>query len=192
MQTKRALFLDRDGVININRVENIRTWEQFVFEEGSLAALGRLGATDYTVLVITNQSGIGRGHMTQETVDEIHTRMGEQVAAVGGRITRVYYCPHHPDESCTCRKPSPELVLRGRDEFDLDLTQSYFIGDWVDDIRAARAAGVTPVLVRTGRGEKALAEMQALNMPLPEIFENLSAAADWILQQEYSAEKIGT
>lgn len=190
MANQRAVFLDRDGVINLNRPDNVRSWEQFIFEPGALDALRRLGASDLLVLVVTNQSGIGRGHMTQETVEDIHARMRAHIEGVGGRITQVYFCPHIPDDNCICRKPSPGMLLQGRDEFGLDLAQAYFIGDWVDDIRAARAAGVTPLLVRTGRGEKALAEMQTLEMPLPIILDNLSAAVDWILQQEDSAKQV--
>jgi D-glycero-D-manno-heptose 1,7-bisphosphate phosphatase len=190
MNKLRAVFLDRDGVINVNRVDNVRTWEQFSFEDGSLEAFARLGATDFRVIVISNQSGIGRGHMAQATVDEIHRRMSQEVARVGGRIDRVYYCPHILEDQCTCRKPSPEMLLRGRDEFSLDLARSYFIGDWVDDIRAARIAHVTPLLVRTGRGESALNEMQTQEIPVPEIFENLNAAVTWILEREMTIAQV--
>jgi D-glycero-D-manno-heptose 1,7-bisphosphate phosphatase len=184
MKKQRAVFLDRDGVINVNRAENVRTWEEFVFEHGSLEALARLDTSDFRVLVITNQSGIGLGHMTRESVIEIHTQMTEHVANFGGRIDRVYFCPHTRQDRCNCRKPSPEMLLRGQDDFGLDLEASYLIGDWVDDILAARHAGVTPLLVRTGRGESALKEMRALEIEVPNTFENLSAAIDWILQRD--------
>lgn len=184
MTRQRAVFLDRDGVINVNRPNNVRTWEQFVFETRSLDALARLGASDFRIIVITNQSGIGRGHMPQSAVEEIHRRMIEQSASVGARIDRVYFCPHIPEDQCSCRKPLPGMLLRGKAEFDLDLANSYLVGDWVDDIRAARAAGVTPLLVRTGRGEHALTEMRAQNMELPRIVQNLDAAVTWILERE--------
>ena len=186
MDKPRAIFLDRDGVINVNRVENVRSWEQFVFEQGSLEALGRLGATDFRLLVVTNQSGIARGHMTQATVDEIHARMTAELAHAGARIERVYFCPHSKESDCACRKPAPGMIYQGRDEFGLDLAGSYFIGDWIDDVRAARAAGVIPLLVRTGRGEAAVAEMRASGIVLPEILDNLSAAVNWILEREYA------
>lgn len=188
MNKPRAVFLDRDGVINKNRSDNVRTWEEFVFEQGALEALACLGETDFCVIVISNQSGIGRGHMTQATVDQIHRRMSREVALAKGRIDRVYYCPHTPEDQCSCRKPSPELLWRAGDEFSLDLGGSYFVGDWVDDIRAARGAGVIPILVRTGRGQMALAEMQRLEMPLPGIFDNLRAAVEWILERELTLE----
>ena len=127
--------MDRDGVINENRDDNVRAWDHFTFETGSLDAVARLGATDFRIFVITNQSGIGRGHMTRATVDDIHAWMIHEVELKGGRIDRVYYCPHTPEDACTCRKPLPEMLYRGRDEFNIDLSHSYMIGDWVDDIR---------------------------------------------------------
>lgn len=184
MNHARAIFLDRDGVINVNRVDNVRAWEQFVFERGVLRALEKVAQTDFRLIVITNQSGIARQHMTEATVQQIHRQMIGEIARAGGRIDRVYYCPHIAEDECTCRKPSPEMVLRGRDEFSLDLAQSYLIGDWVDDIRAARNAGVFPLLVRTGRGESALAEMRAQQIELPIVVQDLAAAVEWILERE--------
>lgn len=178
----RAIFLDRDGVINVNRPNNVTRWDEFKFESGSLEALARLAATDFYLIVVSNQSAIGRGQMTRAVLDSIHAQMQAEVARVGGRIDRVYYCPHTPEEKCACRKPAPEMLERGRDEFALDLTQSFFIGDWIDDVRAARNAGVIPILVRTGRGARALVELQNAGVPLPEVFENLAAAVEWILE----------
>lgn len=181
---QRAIFLDRDGVINVNRTDNVRTWDEFVFEKGSLDALARLGKTDFRIIVITNQSGIARGHMTRETVEEIHAQMSAEIARVGGRVDRVYFCPHLPEDHCACRKPSPEMLERGRAELNLNLQQSYLVGDWVDDIRAARHAGVTPILVRTGRGESALAEMRAQGENVPQVLESLAQAVEWLLARE--------
>lgn len=179
---KRAVFLDRDGVINKNRPDNVKVWDEFVFEAGSQDALARLGASEFQIVVVSNQSGIGRGQMTSETVDAIHSQMIGMIAPAGGRIDRIYYCPHRPEDNCTCRKPSPELLLRARDELKLDLAHSYFVGDWIDDVRAAQRAGVTPLLVLSGRGNHALEEMRLAEMPPPRIFENLDAAVSWILQ----------
>lgn len=180
----RAVFLDRDGVINVNRPNNVTAWHEFVFETGSLPALVRLAETDFQLIVVSNQSGIGRGQMTRSTVDEIHAQMKRVIEHAGGRLDRIYYCPHAPQDQCTCRKPSPEMLLNGRADLDLDLTQSFFIGDWIDDVRAARNAGVTPLLVRTGRGADALQEILRANLPLPDIFDNLAHAVAWILEQQ--------
>lgn len=180
---RRAIFLDRDGVINVNRPNNVKQWSEFCFENGAREALARLSRRDYFLIIVSNQSGIGRGQMTRAAVDEIHARMVLEIERAGGRIDRIYYCPHAPEEQCACRKPSAEMLRRGGAEFALDLGQSFFVGDWIDDVRAARDAGVTPLLVRTGRGEAAVQEMQRVEIPLPEIFTDLSQAVDWILQR---------
>ena len=184
----RAVFLDRDGVINVNRPNNVTAWHEFEFETDSLDALVRLSETDFHLIVVSNQSGIGRGQMTRATVEEIHAQMKRTIELAGGRIDRIYYCPHTPQDQCSCRKPSPEMLLNGRTELELDLVQSFFVGDWIDDVRAARNAGVTPLLVRTGRGDKALEEIRRANLPLPDTFENLAHAVDWILDQQQPRE----
>jgi D-glycero-D-manno-heptose 1,7-bisphosphate phosphatase len=176
--------LDRDGVINKNLPSNVTRWEEFEFEAQSVAAIVRLAQTDFALVVITNQSGIGRGQMTTASVEAIHARMRQEVSRAGGRIDRVYFCPHLPGDGCACRKPAPGLILQACDELGLDLGRSYFIGDWVDDIRAAQNAQVTPILVLTGRGAEALDTLRANSLGLPERFANLSEAVSWILKQE--------
>jgi D-glycero-D-manno-heptose 1,7-bisphosphate phosphatase len=191
MQKQRAVFIDRDGVINVNRVDHVRTWEQFVFEAGALDALCKLGASDFRVIVITNQAAIGRGQTTRQAVEAIHAQMTREIVRAGGRVDRVYFCPHLPEDGCACRKPQPEMLLRGRAEFTLEMRDSFFIGDWVDDVRAARSAGVTPILVRTGRGERALGEMRAADVELPNVFKDLGEAVAWILERERVVQKSG-
>lgn len=180
---RRAVFLDRDGVINVNRPENVTSWQEFVFEAGALPALAQLAASDFVLIVVSNQSGIGRGQMTRATVDEIHAQMQDAIERAGGRIDRIYYCPHAPQDGCACRKPAPEMLLRAHTELGVALEQSFFVGDWIDDVRAARNAGVTPLLVRTGRGISALEEIRRAELPPPAIFENLAHAVEWILEQ---------
>lgn len=177
----RAVFLDRDGVINKQRPDHVKSWDEFEFEAGALDALARLARSDLKVVVISNQSGIGRGLMTEEAVQEIHARMIEQIAQAGGRMDRIYFCPHAPEAGCTCRKPQPTMLYWAAADLGLDLEGSFLVGDWVDDIRAGHSVGCTTLLVRTGRGEQALTELQACNLPLPVIVPNLGAAVDWIL-----------
>lgn len=181
--SRRAVFLDRDGVINVNRPDNVTSWHEFVFEDGALSALAQLAASDLYLIVVSNQSGIGRGQMTRATVDDIHARMRDAIERAGGRLDRIYYCPHAPQDHCACRKPAPEMLFRARAELGVVLEQSFFIGDWIDDVRAARNAGVTPLLVRTGRGISALQEIERANLTPPAIFENLAHAVEWILEQ---------
>ncbi len=150
--SKAAVFLDRDGVINRDRPDYVKSWEDFEFLPGVLDAFRVLASGPHQVVVVSNQSCIGRGLVSRETVDEIHARMTEAIRRSGGRIDTVYYCPHRPDEDCPCRKPRPGLILSAARELDIDLTASWLIGDDLRDLEAAKAAGVRPVLVRTGHG----------------------------------------
>jgi D-glycero-D-manno-heptose 1,7-bisphosphate phosphatase len=168
-----AVFLDRDGVINKDRPDYVRSWEEFEFLPGVLEALRVLAAGPHQVVVVSNQSGIGRGLVSRETVDEIHARMTEAVRRSGGRIDAVYYCPHRPDEDCPCRKPRPGLILKAARELDIDLAGSWLVGDDLRDLESAVAAGVRPVLVRTGHGRD-LPETALAGLPGPvDVFDGL-------------------
>ncbi|OQY81536.1 MAG: D-glycero-beta-D-manno-heptose-1,7-bisphosphate 7-phosphatase [Chloroflexi bacterium UTCFX4] len=188
MDSRRAIFLDRDGVINVNRSPYVMAWQEFVFETDALTALAQLAQTDFLLVVVSNQSGIGRGQMTRAAVEEIHARMRRAIADAGGRLDRIYYCPHAPTDGCECRKPAPGMLLRGSAELNIDLARSFFVGDWIDDVRAARRAGVTPLLVQTGRGAHALQEIQHAQLAPPAIFDNLMRAAEWLLGQAHSSQ----
>lgn len=156
---KPAIFLDRDGVLNRDRPNYVKSWAEFEFLPGALEALRRLTASSYAIVVVSNQSAIGRGVVARENVDEIHFHMVRAIREAGGRIDAIYYCPHGPDDGCGCRKPHPGLLLRAAKELNLDLAASWFIGDSSSDMEAALAAGVHPILVRTGHGRTALPEL---------------------------------
>jgi D-glycero-D-manno-heptose 1,7-bisphosphate phosphatase len=151
LTTYQAIFLDRDGVLNRERADYVKCWEEFELLPGVLPALARLAALQRPVLVITNQSGIGRGRMSRAAVDEIHRRLQVLVQGQGGRIDAFYVCPHRPDEGCGCRKPQPGLLLQAAQDFGLDLGQCLMIGDALTDYQAAVAAGCACCLVMTGR-----------------------------------------
>jgi D-glycero-D-manno-heptose 1,7-bisphosphate phosphatase len=153
-----TIFLDRDGVINENRSDYVKSWNEFCFLPGSKEAIAMLTRAGHRLVVCTNQAGIARGILPRETVEEIHRRMVAEIAEVGGSIERVYYCPHGKDENCFCRKPQPGMLLRARDELGLEMHDALFIGDSISDIRAALAAGVHPMLVLTGLGMEHLRE----------------------------------
>ncbi len=153
---RRAVFIDRDGVICRNRKDHVKCWEEFVFLPGALEALAWLNCSDLLVIVITNQAIINRGMVPVEVVEDIHSRMLQAVHAAGGRIDRVLYCPHRPDENCACRKPQPGLLFQAAGEMDIDLPQSYLIGDAQSDMVAGRLAGCHRYLVLTGRGRREL------------------------------------
>jgi D-glycero-D-manno-heptose 1,7-bisphosphate phosphatase len=180
----RAIFLDRDGVICENRSDYVKSWHEFQFLPGakrSLAALSRLGLP---IIVVTNQSMIGRGLISADTVEEIHERMAAEVAAYGGRIDRIIYCPHHPEERCGCRKPKPGMLVRAAEEIGIDLTRSYFVGDAVSDLLAAQQVGCQPFLVLTGRGFQQLISALCLVNQRFTVTHKLMGATNHILRAE--------
>jgi D-glycero-D-manno-heptose 1,7-bisphosphate phosphatase len=147
-----AVFLDRDGVINENRDAHVCAWEEFRFLPGSLDAIAQLSAAGVRIFVVTNQAVINRGGMSHGQLHAIHERMSFEIRRHGGCIESVLYCPHRPEEGCTCRKPQPGLLLWAAREHRLDLAHTVVIGDALADIEAGKAAGCETVLVLTGRG----------------------------------------
>jgi D-glycero-D-manno-heptose 1,7-bisphosphate phosphatase len=183
----RAIFLDRDGVINRNREDYVKHWHEFVFLPNVFAALRYLAATDYWVVVITNQSAVGRGLMSRAALDALHARMLGEIRRNGGRIDAVLYCPHRPEESCACRKPRPGLLHEAARLFDLDLRASCMVGDNESDVYAALATGVRPLLVSGGHGHLAERRLRAAGMHDYTRVPDLLGAVDSILGQEQSA-----
>lgn len=175
-----AILLDRDGVINCNRCDHVKTWDEFQFLPGALSALARLARLELPVIVISNQGAIGRGLMTGAAADEINRLMIAEVCLAGGRIDDVLYCPHRPEEGCACRKPRPGLLLQAAERWRLDLAASVLIGDAEADIVAAQSAGCRPLLVLTGRGTEQLAAMRAAGRDGFAVADNLLAAVDWL------------
>nr|HET6904413.1 D-glycero-beta-D-manno-heptose 1,7-bisphosphate 7-phosphatase [Ktedonobacteraceae bacterium] len=176
-----TIFLDRDGVINENRSDYVKSWQEFRFLTGSREAIAKLTRAGYRIIVCTNQAAIARGYIASDTVDDIHRRMIASIAEVGGVIEHVYYCPHGKDEQCACRKPRPGLLLRARDELGVDLNDALFIGDSMTDVRAGIAAGVRPILVLSGLGvDQFRNHYQEAEKPF-RIMLNLVHAADCIV-----------
>ncbi|MGE5618404.1 MAG: D-glycero-beta-D-manno-heptose 1,7-bisphosphate 7-phosphatase [Sphingomonadaceae bacterium] len=148
----KAVFVDRDGVINRNRGSHVKSWKEFDFLPHVVEALAELTRHGFRTVVLTNQAAINRGIISRETVEEIHARMVAVLEAAGARIDGVFYCPHRPEEGCGCRKPEPGLLFQAADRLKLDLPGSYLIGDALTDLLAGMAAGCRPILVLTGRG----------------------------------------
>ena len=160
MNARPAAFIDRDGTINIdthylNRAEQI----QLIPRAGE--AIARLNQAGYPVIIITNQSAIARGILTETGLRAIHRELKRQLSAHNATIDAIYYCPHHPDgkDNCTCRKPAPGLILRAASEHNIDLAGSIMIGDKATDLEAGWHAGCGAALVSTGLGEDALTEI---------------------------------
>lgn len=149
--TGDVVFVDRDGVINRNLPDSVRSWDDFEFLPGALEGIAALTAAGRRVVVITNQATVGRGHTSVAQLEEVHRRMREEVLEHGGRIEAVYACTHTPDDGCDCRKPSPGLLLRAARELELDPAEAVLIGDHQTDLDAAGAAGMAAILVLSGR-----------------------------------------
>lgn len=180
----RAVFLDRDGVINRDSADYITRLEQFEFLPGSLDALRRLSQAGFSLIVVTNQSALGRGWMPAAELVRIHDHLRASVAGEGGRILDIRVCPHRPSDGCACRKPRPGLVQAAAAAHDIDLRSAVLIGDSRRDIECAQRAGVgTAILVQTGNGEQAAGELAALGMPPDLVADDLARAAEWMLAQ---------
>lgn len=150
--TVGAIFLDRDGVLNENRLDHVKGWAEFRFIPGVLQALRDLMRLNAPIFVVSNQAAINRRLVSRATVDDIHRRMIAQVRRAGADIRAVLYCPHEPSEGCACRKPAPGLIFEAAARFDIDLGRSVLVGDAWTDIVAGQRADCRTVLVRTGRG----------------------------------------
>ncbi len=145
----RAVFLDRDGVLNVKLPENryVRSWEEFTFRDGVVEALRMLRAGGYLLIVVTNQRGIGRGLMSEEDLAGVHRRMSSELAKEGVILDAVLHCPHDVGENCRCRKPRPGMLEEAIALHDVDPARSYIVGDSESDLAAGRAVGVAGILV---------------------------------------------
>ena len=177
----KLIVLDRDGVINHDSDEYIKSTDEWVPIDGSLEAIARLNHGGYTVVVASNQSGIARGYFDIETLAAMHRKMADLLDKLGGRIDAIFYCPHGPKDNCDCRKPKPGMLLEIGQRFNVSLEDVIFIGDSVTDIKAAANANARSVLVRTGKGEKAEKILQAENKTDIPVYDDLAAAVTAIL-----------
>jgi D-glycero-D-manno-heptose 1,7-bisphosphate phosphatase len=178
----KLLVLDRDGVINHDSDQFIKSPEEWRPIPGSLEAIARLNQAGYRVVVATNQSGIGRGLFGMSTLTAIHEKMFKALGQVGGRIDAVFYCPHAANSNCDCRKPKPGMLVQIGLRFGVDMKDVPAIGDGLRDLQAAQTVGARPILVLTGKGEKTLA---AGNLPPgTAVFPDLAFAATALLAGE--------
>ena len=178
----KLVILDRDGTINEDSDEFVKTPEEWVPLPGSLEAIARLNHAGWHVVVASNQSGLGRGLFDVSTLNAMHAKMNQLLAAVGGRVDAVFYCPHGPDDGCRCRKPEPGLYEQIGERYGLDLKDVPVVGDSARDVLAAVAAGCEPHLVLTGKGETYRHRSLPDSFP-PEtrVHADLAAFADFLL-----------
>ena len=179
MANVKTAILDRDGVINFDSTAYIKSPDEWTAIPGSLEAIARLNHAGWRVVVATNQSGLARGYFDMDTLNDIHQKMHQQLAVLGGRIDSVFICPHGPDDGCNCRKPLPGLFLDIAKRYELNLSHCVAVGDSLRDIEAAYSTNCQTALVLTGNG------MKTQQQPLPDgcsIHSDLAAVVDYWLK----------
>ena len=185
MATSPAIFLDRDGVIIENRADYVRSWADVVIYPQALSVLARLRGFSYKVVIVTNQSVVGRGGISLKEAQAINERLVAKIVEAGGRIDGVFMCPHAPRDGCDCRKPLPGLLLQAAQTLPIDLSSSWMIGDALTDLMAGKAAGVKrTALVLTGRGEAQMERPEAERIKPFSVYDDLSAALNKLVDWE--------
>jgi len=178
----RAVFFDRDGVINkeVNYLDSI---DKVEILPGIAKAIKLLNDNRFKVVVITNQSGVARGYFTEDKLNEIHGFILGELSKESAFMDAVYHCPHHPDDNCECRKPKPGLIKRAEKELDIDLKHSYLIGDTISDMKAGLNAGVKCILVLTGYGKEERTKLKDMDLEIDFIAQDVLSAVSWILKE---------
>ena len=183
---RSAVFLDRDGTLN-EEVSYLSHPEQLRLIPGTLEALRQLQAQRYLCIIITNQSGIARGYFSERELNEVHGELRQMLRAAQADVDAIYYCPHHPTSGqgvyrsdCSCRKPQPGLLLQAAKDFDIDLANSYMIGDKASDLLAGIAAGCHTILTLTGYGRQSQNSLENNSIAPDYIARDLKDAAKWI------------
>lgn len=189
---KKAIFLDRDGTLNVEK-EYLFQEKYLDLEEGTTEALQIFRDLGYVLLVVTNQSGVARGYYTEEDLEIFHEAFQARLMQAGQKVDKFYYCPHHPEKGigkykkdCTCRKPSTGMIEEGLKEFGIARELSYMVGDTVADVQAGLRAGLTPVLVRTGHGKMEEKKVSDITEKEVKIFDNVLSFAKYLKQKERS------
>lgn len=180
----QAIFLDRDGTINRERADYVKSWQEYEWLPGVLAALALLARLEVPILVVTNQSVVGRGIIAAGALNAIHEKLRCEATAAGGRIDNFLVCPHVPADNCDCRKPKPGLLLQAAAIYGVNLSHCIFVGDSITDLQASNAAGCRCILVRTGRQGAAIDSLAAAVVDRSRtllIVDDLCAAAQQIM-----------
>jgi D-glycero-D-manno-heptose 1,7-bisphosphate phosphatase len=147
-----VLVLDRDGVINYDSDSYIKSVSEWIPIEGSIEAVAEFSRAGFRIVVVTNQSGLGRGLLKETILEDIHSKLESKVESLGGKIDGIFFCPHHPKKNCECRKPKIGLLKKAEHSLQASLKNSFFVGDSYTDLQCAVNFGLTPILVRSGKG----------------------------------------
>ncbi|KYK28097.1 hypothetical protein AYK20_01675 [Thermoplasmatales archaeon SG8-52-1] len=175
----KVVFLDRDGVISRDSPDHIKSWEEFHFLPKVKDALKMLNQNGFKIILITNQSVIARKMVTPEGLDYIHNMMKKEIKESGGRIEKIYFCPHHPDDGCNCRKPKPGMLLKAIKENNIDPEKSFMVGDRMMDVKAGKKVGCTSIIIPSELGKK---EMIESSVKPDYVAKDLIDASKWIIK----------
>ena len=180
--SQSLVILDRDGVINHDSDDYIKSVDEWSPIPGSIEAIAQLSQAGYKVIIATNQSGLARGYFDEITLANIHSTMRSLVEHAGGTIDAVFYCPHGPDDNCACRKPLPGMLDQIETEFNTSVENAFFIGDTEKDIDVALAKHCRPILVRTGKGAATEKQLNSEKKARVIFADDLASAVDFILK----------
>jgi D-glycero-D-manno-heptose 1,7-bisphosphate phosphatase len=180
---RATVFLDRDGTIT-EEVGYLDNPDRLRLIPGAAEAIRLLNNAGILVIMVSNQAGVGRGYFSTATVEAIHRQLAKQLVKYRAYVDDIYYCPHHPNEGCGCRKPKAGMLLRAAQKHGIDMRRAFIVGDKVSDLDAGRQVGCRTVLVLTGYGEQAREAFNNLIFQPDYISSNLYAAAKWILAEE--------
>jgi D-glycero-D-manno-heptose 1,7-bisphosphate phosphatase len=180
---RATVFLDRDGTIN-EEVDYLDDPDRLRLIPGAAEAIRLLNNAGILVIVVSNQAGVGRGYFSTATVEAIHQQLAKQLVKHGACVDAIYYCPHHPNEGCECRKPRPGMLLQAARKHGIDTRRAFIVGDKVSDLDAGRRVGCQTVLVLTGYGEQARGMSKNCNFQPHHISADLYDAVKWILAEE--------
>ena len=184
---QKVIFLDRDGVINRDpggwtEYSYVTKWDEFFFIDGSIEALKRLTNAGYKIYVVSNQGGISKGYFTQADLDRLNERMLSEIEKGGGRIDELYYCPHHDEDNCECRKPKTGMIEKAISKTKVDLKNTFIIGDSLRDVEAGKKMGMKTIFVLSGKTQ--LDKIKDSPIQPDSIKKDLLEAVDWILKKE--------
>jgi D-glycero-D-manno-heptose 1,7-bisphosphate phosphatase len=178
----KVVYLDRDGTINHDSADYIKSRYEFKFIPGSIEAIRLLTQSGFTSIVITNQSALARKLISPGELDHLHGMMKDAIVSGGGMITDIFFCPHMPNDGCECRKPAPGLLFQAQRKYNIDMSKSIMVGDSAKDIECARNAGCgQAVLVKTGKDDDVEHILKTKQIVTDYIANNLYDAAKWIL-----------
>jgi len=181
-RSKIAVFLDRDGTVNMEEgyLKDLKHFTLYPRAGKAIKILNRLGVR---VIIVSNQSGIGRGYFGSDLVKKVHQKLKRILFKEGARLDAIYYCPHHPKEDCDCRKPKTRMLEKAKERFGLDFSQSYVVGDKLMDIELGKKVGAKTILVLTGYGRKERKKIKYQTKSLPDmVVDNLFEATRWVEQ----------